>query len=153
MVYGEMPEKEGYFRELAKRKKIELIRDFRAKLKKLKNERPATELLSGIFLFARICQEYHDKRKVMVLVSDMRQFTREIDENMITQDVDRAFTRVKSQGLIPDMEGIDVYCMGVSTARMNVKKWQALRDFWQKFFSAAGANLRRYDIGRNWSVD
>jgi hypothetical protein len=150
MITGEMPSKAGYFKEELRRRKIHLMNEFRSKAEKLSNERPATALIDGIWMFARMCQEHRNHEKNLILLSDMRQFTKALDEDVITQNVNAAFSKVKSEQLIPDMKGINVYVMGVSTAGMTVQKWRKLEMFWKKFFAAAGANLKSYDMGRHW---
>ena len=85
----------------------------------------------------------------LVLFSDMRQFTCEINEDMIAQRGDKIFAKIKADGLIPDMKGIDIYVMGASTAGIRLEKWRKLERFWRKFFAEAGGNLKCYSIGRH----
>jgi hypothetical protein len=153
VISGQMPSRAGYFNEELRRSKLHLMNEFRGMAEKLSNERPATSLLDGIWMFARMCRENRDREKVMVLLSDMRQFGKGIDENMITKDPDLTFSLVKSKGLIPDMKGVTVYVMGVSTAGMTVEKWRNLEMFWRKFFANGGAKLMSYDMGRHWPQD
>lgn len=153
MLYETMPSRAGYFNEEVRRKKISLINEFRRKTEKLDIERPATSLIDGINMFAKMCREHADKRQVLVIFSDMRQFTKEINEDMIVQRGDKVLTQLKADNLVPDMRGIEVYVMGVSTANIKIRNWKKLEAFWKNFFCEAGGNLKCYDMGRHQKVN
>ncbi len=153
MIRHTMPSKAGYFNEEVRRKKIEIINEFRKKAETLLKERPATSLIDGIYLFARLLNEQRGRRKVLVILSDMRQFAKEISEDMIAQSGEKIIAKLKAEGLIPDMKGIDIYVMGASTAGMSIEKWKKLERFWTSFFSQTGASLKCYDIGRQLPIE
>jgi hypothetical protein len=104
-------------------------------------------------MYAKILREHDEKVKNLVLFSDMRQCAQGINEDSIVRNADQVIARLKSEGLIPNMKGIDVWCMGVSSNGLNVFQYQKIENFWRTFFAAAQANLRCYDFGRSRSID
>jgi hypothetical protein len=59
------------------------------------------------------------------------------------------------QNVLPNLNGVDVYALGVDGAGKSLAYWTALRDFWTAYFQKTGAALRRYfvlrepsDVGR-----
>jgi hypothetical protein len=154
-VHFRMPAKDkiGYFGEELKKKKAEVIREFLEKSQKIPKKRPGTALIDGNFMYTKILKEQEAKSKNLIYYSDMRQCAQGINEEAIVKNGDQVVARLKADGLIPNMKGIDVWCMGVSTHGLNVVQYQKIENFWRSFFSAAQANLRCYDFGRSRSIE
>jgi hypothetical protein len=47
----------------------------------------------------------------------------------------------KATGLIISLRGYKVYVLGVSSGGLTPQAWFRVRDFWTKYFLAAGAEL------------
>ncbi|MEI9475070.1 MAG: hypothetical protein WCO26_00625 [Deltaproteobacteria bacterium] len=154
-VHFRMPAKNkiGYFGEEMKKVKAGVIREFLEKSQKIPKKRPGTSLIDAIFMYAKILREQEAKLKNLIFFSDMRQCSQGINEEAIVKIGDQVVARLKGDGLIPNMKGIDVWCMGVSPNGLNVFQYQKIENFWRTFFSAAQANLRCYDIGRSRFID
>ena len=149
LLSHKMPNRTGYFNEEIKRKKIQIMREFKKRAEQVGNNRCATSLIDGIYMFAQMCREQRLSKKILVMFSDMRQFTREISEDMIVQRGDKILGQLKADDMIPDMRGIDIHVMGASTAGLSLQRWRKLERFWRKFFAASGGKLKSYSIGRD----
>jgi hypothetical protein len=57
---------------------------------------------------------------------------------------DRMLDRAKADGLIVPLAGYKVYVYGASPSGITPKSWIMLKDFWIKYFTAAGAELVSY---------
>ncbi len=150
VIYAEMPSRAGYFQEELKRAKIHVMNEFRSKAEKLSEERPGTNLIDGMWMFAKLAQEHIDKEKHIILLSDMIQHTKYLDEEMMSQDPNKAFLKVKADALVPNLKTVSVYVLGASTVNLTVRQWRSLEIFWRKFFTAAEARLVCYDMARLW---
>jgi hypothetical protein len=154
-VHFKMPAKNkiGYFGEELRKRKADVIKEFLEKSRKIPPKREGTSLIDGNFMYAKILREQEAKLKNLIFFSDMRQCTQDINEQSIVRNGDQVVSKLKADGLIPNMKGIDVWCMGVSSNGLNVFQYQKIENFWRTFFSAAQANLRCYDIGRSRFID
>jgi flagellar basal body-associated protein FliL len=154
-VHFQMPAKNkvGYFNEEMTKVKRGVIREFLEKSQKIPKKRPGTSLIDAIFMYARILKEQDENLKNLIFFSDMRQCAQGINEESIVKKGDQVVARLKADGLIPNMKGINVWCMGVSSNGLNVFQYQKIENFWRTFFAAAQANLRCYDFGRSRSID
>ena len=83
------------------------------------------------------------------MLSDMRQETPELNlAPAKTTSLQPELDAVRRQRLIPDLKRVDVYVLGADNAGRDIGYWQTLRDFWQAYFQATGANLRSYSVSR-----
>ena len=145
----EMPSRVGYFKEQIKRWKAKLIREFKAKIGKLPNSRPASSILDGMYLFGQLLSEQNAEKKVLVILSDLRSNSEELSVKEIIANPKKALIKVRDEGLIPDLKGVEVHVMGVSGSCMPVKQWRKLAGFWKSFFAASGCTLKRFSIERH----
>jgi len=149
-----MPTRAGYFPEEIKRKKAEIIREYRQKAEKIPRGRPGTSIVDGMYLFAKILSEQEGKKLILVIFSDLRQHLPDFNEDTIISKGDQLLSELKGNNLIPRMSGIDVYLQGVSTRDFTLLAWRKLEQFWRAYLvTLAGANLRCYDVGRTRSID
>jgi len=65
---------------------------------------------------------------------------------------ERMLERVKANGLLVTLSGYKIYILGASPSGLTPQAWLAVKKFWTKYFSAAGAELVSYsaecDFGR-----
>ena len=88
----------------------------------------------------------------MILFSDMRHITPELDlERPARITVPEALVRIERHKLLADLNGIDVYALGVHDVGKPVAYWNSLRDFWLEYFRRAGANLKMNSALRDLS--
>jgi hypothetical protein len=153
MIHHKMPSKEGYFKEEIRKHRVRLVSEFRAMCERIPKERPATSIIEGLYMFSHLLIERPDMSKKLILISDMKQFAKDIGPAKIAAQGDKILSGLKVDGLIPDMTGIEVYVMGASTAGLDAKTWSGLKKFWASYFKTAGATLKCYSIQRHWPID
>jgi hypothetical protein len=110
---------------------------------------PHTDVLGALILAADILGRLPG-RKTLVVFSDMRQSTDELDlERSKTGPNSSALSVVEKLGLIAKLQTVDVYVVGVDGAGKSLPYWNRLRTFWESYFQNGGADLRRYSAVRD----
>ena len=56
--------------------------------------------------------------------------------------------RLRDLALIPSLDGVRVWCLGVHTAMKDAAYWRSLRDFWAAFFEESKAKLITFSADR-----
>ena len=79
----------------------------------------------------------------------MRQCAHKIDiEKPQTIGVEKILNKVEQLGLIPQLNGVRVHCLGVHSAGKTPAYWLGLRAFWSGYFKKAGAELITFSMER-----
>ena len=142
-------EKPGYFGEIIEKERQEILAEFREKSKDLKAVYKNSDVLGAISLASVILGESRASRKLLIIYSDMRHVTKELDLESPDQiDPDKMLEKVESLGLVPDLEGVDVFALAVLTQKKMPAAWSALRKFYEGLFLRSGASLKKYSITR-----
>ena len=110
---------------------------------------PYTEILNSLNIADTI---FHNekRRKVLVILSDMMQDSREyrFERIRVTDSFTRNVIRQrKRQNLVPDLAEVKVYVAGASAA--NSKKFRSIERFWSKYFDASGADYSTHRYGHS----
>ncbi|MCJ7817158.1 MAG: hypothetical protein MUP55_04845, partial [Candidatus Aenigmarchaeota archaeon] len=155
VVQFKMPPKHkiGYWGEGLRKAKSQAINEYLEKSAKIPRKRPYTDLSGGLFLFGKILREQSHKKKNLVLLSDMRPSTQDLNENMIAQKGEQILSQMKVNGLVAELKNVDVYVMGFSPVGLTVPVYKALEMFWRGYFEASGCNLRSMDVTFNRPID
>lgn len=106
---------------------------------------PSNSPLTAIMEATHIAQQIFasdDRRPVLVLLSDMVEESESL--NMTRRSfkgapVDTVLAGLEGIGLIPDLEGVEVYVAGAMPG--GSEDAGRVSDFWQKYFDSAGAHL------------
>jgi hypothetical protein len=77
-------------------------------------------------------------RKVLVIFSDMRQHTSDLD---LETNVPH-FAKVSPRIIVPDLNGVDLFVLGVDGSGRTTDYWDALKLFWSDYSQAAKARLQ-----------
>jgi hypothetical protein len=110
---------------------------------------PHTDIFGALILAADILKQ-SPRRKVLVVFSDMRQST-DLDLEHAKAISVQAVATAEKRGLIAQLQGVDVYALGVDGAGRSIPYWNSLREFWESYFRKGGANLKRYSALRDAS--
>ena len=140
LAEAQLPKKKGYFGEIIGKEKLRLIKVLKGL--NLKPSAESTDIIGAVNLtgiyFAAVSE-----RKRLVIFSDMRQCGQGLNfEKPSLIRVDYLMNRMKELHLIPSLEGVDVWCLGVHTAGKDAAYWKSLRDFWSRFSEKAAQNLK-----------
>ena len=138
--------KKGAFGEILSREKLRLLKMW--KKLDLKPTAKATDILGAVNLTAILFSQKTGKKN-LIIFSDMRQCTKELNLES-PQKIDAVNTLAKVEGLIPQMAGVKVTCLGVHSAGKNPVYWLSLKAFWAGFFRKAKAELITFSIERRY---
>jgi len=140
----------GYFDERLQAARKTLVRIWKRRSRDLKPQFKYTDVLGALL----VANEIFDKspktsRKVLVIFSDMRHHTRDVDLESPRVVSALAVPGRKSGTIeVAPLHGTEVYVLGVDGAGKSVGYWRSLREFWAAYFSSAGATLRSYSVLR-----
>ncbi|EFK10017.1 conserved hypothetical protein [delta proteobacterium NaphS2] len=148
LLDGTVSREKGAFGENLAREKLRLLNKW--KNLDLKPTAKKTDILGAANLAAILFSDRPGK-KHLIFFSDMRQCTREMDIETPNQiDCKKALATVTQKGLVPDMQGIQVICLGVHSAKKTPVYWRNLKQFWAAFFHQANAKLVTFTMERRF---
>jgi hypothetical protein len=144
----------GFFGERLRDARNELVREWRRRSNGLRPRFPYTDIVGALFLAKQIFDESPKaSRKVLVIFSDMRHHTRDLDLESGEAVSRSALLGAPSVMSTPALlQGIEVYALGVDGAGKSTVYWQSLQTFWTEYFRHVGAVLRRYSVLRELPV-
>jgi len=140
----------GYFGEKLAAARQQLVKTWQARSAHLAPSTCGTDILGALVVAGEMLRQAPSgSRKVLVVYSDMRNYTKDLDqERRVVRQTDVALAKLAANGLLADLHGVEVYALGVDAAGEDVSRWSALREFWSAYFSKAEANLKSYSIVR-----
>jgi len=94
-----------------------------------------TDILSGLGLIQDIFPT--EKRRILVLLSDMLQCSKEFD--LEKAEITEAYIRFN---LIPNLQGVELYVAGARAPTQ--ERYRAVKQFWLRFFAETGGELKSY---------
>jgi hypothetical protein len=151
LLSATIPEAPGYFGERLKSAHLQLVRAWKARCAKLAPTFRQTDILGALMLAREIFdQQRSSKEKVLVIFSDMRQQTPELD--LESAPTVLSFGQIRKEHTtfgIANLGGVHAYVLGVDGAGKSLLYWQSLREFWTEYFMEAGADLRRFSVLRD----
>ena len=139
---------EGYFGERLAGAHGDLIRAWRNRAATLAPDAKGTDILGALFFTEQIFTRVPiGRKKVLVLFSDMRHVTRELDlERPPTIDMKTAFRAIRGHGLQAHLSDVAVYVVGAEAQGKSFQAWDGLRQFWTMYFERAGARIAGYSF-------
>jgi hypothetical protein len=109
-----------------------------------------TDVFGFLILAGQMFEEAHQSRRVLVVLSDMRNSSPRSDiESPHVILVASTLRTVERQHLVADLGGVNGYFLGVHAVGKDVRYWQSLRDFYSAYCKASGANLRMFSMTRD----
>jgi hypothetical protein len=148
---GELTGDEGYFKERLATGRAALTRAWQARSAQLAPRSAQTDILGALFVAAEVFHESSgDRRKLLVVFSDMKQATHVLNvERQTRVQTPAALQQVTNNKLFADLHGVDVYAEGVDGASESVGYWQSLHYFGKAYFVRVGATLAGYSALRD----
>jgi len=146
LMNARLSKKKGAFGEVLARERVRLLNQW--KKQDLKPCARATDIFGAIAL-SSISFSPHATNKRLMIYSDMRNCTREVNiEKPERIDGEKVLAQVKKHGLIPQLDKVEVLCLGVHSSGKSLAYWQDLRKFWHQFFRLSQANLKIFSRER-----
>jgi hypothetical protein len=140
---------EGYFKERLAAGRNQVVGAWRKRCVRLSPEFSHTDNFGALLVASELFKQTPQARKVLVILSDMRNETAAINlESPSVIAVNRFLAKAEKNRLLADLPGVEVYVLGVDSAGKTVSYWNSLRDFWTQYFRQVGARLQTYSILR-----
>lgn len=138
----------GYFGERLDAARRELIGAWETRESKLAPTAQGTDILGALRLASELFgKEPTTNKKILILYSDMRHVTRDLDlETSHRFSVDQTLAVLKERGLLADLSGVQVTVSGANADKQRVADWERIRTFWFVYFEKAGATIKEYSI-------
>jgi hypothetical protein len=151
LLSADIGDDEGYFKERLANARNQLALAWRKRTGHLEQGFRRTDLLGALLLAGQLFQQLPPgRRNMLVILSDMRQNTSDLNLEMHTAIVtDMFFAKIKDKRLVADLRGIEVYVLGADNAGRDVSYWSRLHEFWCQYFHETGGRLERYSTLRN----
>ncbi|MGB6688542.1 MAG: VWA domain-containing protein [Terracidiphilus sp.] len=142
----------GYFGERLSGARGQLVRTWRQRSARLDPHFRRTDILGALQLASQIfAQEPHSSRRALVIFSDMRQDTAELD--LESTRLAPAFAAIARRCQpLPKLHGLQVSVLGADDADRSRAYWESLQGLWISYFRSAGADLRQYSAMRELAI-
>jgi hypothetical protein len=149
LLSAAIPSDAGYFSERLNSARSELIHAWKARSSRLKPEYRSTDIIGVLLVASQIFGQHSDaNNKMLVIFSDMRHRTPDLDIESPLQVPSISLVRRKSDISFADLHGVHVRVLGVDGAGKQIAYWQSLRQFWTDYFRTSGASLESYTVLR-----
>jgi hypothetical protein len=146
VMEGTLPGEKGAFGEKLAKAKLSLVEKWeKADLKATADE---TDIFGALGYVSMLFGGKSGVKKLIIL-SDMR--------NTVGFDLEKPvcieeglLEKMDKNELIPDLDGVKVWALGVSSNGKTMKYMKSLRAFWERFFLRANAELVSFSPEREW---
>ena len=145
-----MPDDSGYFGERLNAARSELVRVWKLRSARLQPSFAATDILGALLLASQIFNQERAEHRALVLFSDMRNHTRELNlDSPSTASTRNSEGRTVSVAPV-DLHGAKVYALGVDGAGQSTAQWQDLEEYWGTYLRTSGATLEGFSVLREF---
>jgi hypothetical protein len=129
-----------------------IISEWKSKSRSATRPYKASDIIGAVY-HASLLLRGKSSEKWLVILSDMRNSTRELDiENVPEIDREKSLSQLGAKGLIPNLTGVNVAILGVHTTGKAISPiyYQSLGNFWQGFFEKAHAEVVAFQPDASW---
>lgn len=149
ILKGWTPETRGVFTDDVKRARIELASAFEKKSAEMAPLARATDIFGGLWRikanFDSGKSEDSTKSRRIYIFSDMMNETKAFPmPELLELGPQKMVEQAKASGWVVPLKGYKIYVSGASTAGLSPQGWSSVKDFWTRYFAAAGADLVTY---------
>ena len=156
ILKGWTPEAHGIFTDDLNRARRELASNFETKSSGMAPVSSGTDIFGGLWHLNAIFESgpkadtSHVASKTIWIFSDMMNETKDFPmPALIELGPEKMLDRAKANGLIVSLNGYKVYVLGTSSGGLTPQQWFRVREFWTRYFLAAGAELVAYSTECN----
>lgn len=150
LLSASMPDDPGYFGERLNAGHNQLTQAWKMRSTPLRPRFTSTDILGALLLASQIFsqQPANTSEKMLVLFSDMRHHTHDLD--LESPAAMSALQSAKKDSKIPpvDLHQVQVYALGADGAGTPTAYWENLERFWDRYFQGCGASLNRFSVLR-----
>jgi hypothetical protein len=152
LLSARVPEDPGYFGERLNAARSRLIAAWKQRAAKLSPSFPHTDILGALRLASQLfAQEAGAEKKSLVIFSDMRQSTTELDLESL-RIVPPFQSLARRCDPLPDLSGVLVDIAGVDGSGKSQVFWESLEAFWKGYFLDGGVSTLSYSTLREVQI-
>jgi len=149
LLSAEITEDPGYFGERLASGRRQLASAWLKRASQLKPTAKQTDILGALQLGSQLLGQTPDRKKMLLIFSDMRQATHDLDlESGRRIDAASALAQVEPKHLVVDLQGAAVTVLGADGSGFTMTYWEGLKSFWEGYFQRAGASLQTFSAFR-----
>lgn len=129
-----------------------IISEWKSKSRSSTRPYKASDIIGAVY-HASLLLRGKSSEKWLVLLSDMRNSTKELDiENVPEIEREKSLSQLGAKGLIPNLTGINVAVLSVHTTGKAISPiyYQSLENFWRGFFEKAHAEVVTFQADASW---
>jgi hypothetical protein len=135
----------GYFQERLASARRQLVNAWKKRSVQIEPSAKNTDILGCMLLAGELFRNEQGATKMLVVYSDMRNTTDGVNfETARNIDAQTTLTEFKQRGLLPDLQGVEVKVLGADASGLNKSQWNRVKQFWEAYLIAAGANIAEY---------
>jgi hypothetical protein len=153
LLSATVPDDPGYFGERLGVARNKLVGVWKQRSARLQPSFASTDILGALFLASQIFSQQPSgaERRILVLFSDMRNHTRDLDLELTSQ-MDAMRAHVKSSPVPVDLAGVRVCVLGMDGAGKPLNYWKRLEEFWMEYFRDSGSALSSFSHLRELTI-
>jgi hypothetical protein len=154
LLSATVPDDPGYFDERLTAARAELIRVWKLRSAKLQPSFQSTDILGALMLASQIFNQQSSggDRRTLVLFSDMRNSTHELDmESPSTVSALRRPARAPNPPTV-DLHQVKIHALGVDGAGETAAYWRETEIFWTNYLQESGACLKSFSALRELPI-
>jgi hypothetical protein len=151
IVKGWTPDVHGIFTDDLNRARRELVSEFEVKSSGMAPVASGTDIFGGLWHLKAIFESIpktntsHQVSKTIWILSDMLNETKTFSmPALIEMGSERMLELATANGLIVPLNGYKVYVVGAAPSGLTPEAWFRVKDFWTRYFTAAGAEVVAY---------
>jgi hypothetical protein len=147
LLRGWTPAAPGVFQDTLNRARGQLVAALEAKSTGLSPVAAGTDIIGGLWRVKAAFESTDSKRIVneVFILSDMMNESQEFPmPALVATGSARMIEYAEQHGLIVPMNGYRIHVYGATTMGMSPQTWNIVKEFWQRYFQKAGAQLVLY---------
>jgi hypothetical protein len=149
LLRADVPVDSGYFGERLTSAHRQIMQAWQHRAGQLAPTAKETDILGALAVASQIFDETHrGSRKVLVIYSDMRQATPELNlehsVRLSNKELRYAAQSMRSQNL----QGAEIDVLGADASGKDAEQWESLKQFWSDYFEQLHAELKCYSVLR-----
>ena len=150
LLTARLSEDVGYFKERLAAARHRTVNVWQRRARELEPRFPHTDVFGALVLAGQMLKQEATRRKIIIILSDLRHDAYGINlEHPAVVGASGVLGRVIREGLVAELEGVEVYALGVHAAGKRITYWRSLRQFWTAYFERSGATLKTFSVTRD----
>jgi hypothetical protein len=135
----------GYFGERLTSARRQLVSAWQKRSLQIEPSAKNTDIIGAALLASELFRNNQGTKQLLILYSDMRNTTDGVNfEKTQSFNSQMTLAALRQQGLLPELRGVTVKVFGADASTLGITRWNRTKQFWEAYFTAAGANIAEY---------